>query len=620
MFPSSFQNKTRRQEWREEDMASAISAVESGQMGWMLASNTFKVPKTTLRRRVTKNKGNKKGYLGGFKVTFSPDLEAELASHVLELETRFFGMTRNELRKLVFELAQKHNLPHRFNKEKGMAGKKWFRGFLVRNPTISIRTPENTSTARSQAFNKENVKAYFKALAELLDEHNFEPQDIFNVDETGMGTVPTRNQKILATKGRKQVGTISSAERGLHYTAVCCFNALGTFVPPAFIFPRKRFKAELMDNAPSSSVAYCQEKGWMTSELFLRWLTHFVHHIKPSKDNKVLLLLDGHCSHKGLDVLEYAKDNGIVIFCFPAHCTHRLQPLDVGFFAPLQTYYNQEIQKWMKQFPGRTVTHFQVAGLFKNAYLKAAIPLTAINAFQKTGIVPFNPDVFEEWHFAPSLVTDKGDMNNMVHEAHQSIEKANIDGEGAEGKKGKSDEGNMEIDMDEIKGRQINENEENNKKNQREANVLKSRENLSQPSCSFQDSIEELSPLPKASNRTSENTQRKRRRGKTGLMNSTPDINELKKKKIEVLNKERMALARSAKKKIESMNEDENECDEEMEIDDDSDVACLYCNELYSRSRSREFWIKCQNCSGWCHAECADVSRKTKQFICDVCK
>ncbi|XP_047144756.1 uncharacterized protein LOC124818241 [Hydra vulgaris] len=143
-------------------------------------------------------------------------------------------------------------------------------------------------------------------------------------------------------------------------------NAIGTFAPPIFIFPRKRIKNELMDSAPL-------DKGQVT--------------------------------HKSLAVLKYAKENSVVIFCFPAHCTHRVQPLDVVFFGPLQTYYDQEIQTWLRKHPDRVMTHFQVPGLLNNAYLKIATLAKAVHAFAKTGIYPFNPNIFEDWMFVPSLTT-----------------------------------------------------------------------------------------------------------------------------------------------------------------------------------------------------------------------
>ncbi|KAH0998481.1 hypothetical protein HUJ05_008602 [Dendroctonus ponderosae] len=52
----------------------------------------------------------------------------------------------------------------------------------------------------------------------------------------------------------------------------------------------------------------------------------------------------------------------------PPHRTHRLQPLDVPFSGPLESYHNPEITTWLKSKPGRT----QVATIFGRAYGSAA--------------------------------------------------------------------------------------------------------------------------------------------------------------------------------------------------------------------------------------------------------
>ncbi|KAH8862723.1 tigger transposable element-derived protein 6-like [Schistosoma japonicum] len=36
-----------------------------------------------------------------------------------------FGLTATDLRTLVYQLAEQYHLPHRFNKDKEIAGKKW---------------------------------------------------------------------------------------------------------------------------------------------------------------------------------------------------------------------------------------------------------------------------------------------------------------------------------------------------------------------------------------------------------------------------------------------------------------------------------------------------------------
>lgn len=54
-------------------------------------------------------------------------------------------------------------------------------------------------------------------------------------------------------------------------------------------------------------------------------------------------------------------------------------------------------------------------------------------------------------------------------------------------------------------------------------------------------------------------------------------------------------------------------------IDDEVDCACIYCNDLYSRSKPGECWLKCTKCALWAHASCADVPKKTKNFVCELC-
>lgn len=570
-------SKTKRQEWGEQNMVEALRNIQEKNMGWQLAAKTFNVPASTLRRRFKNSCKSTKGDLGGRRPVFSRELEEEFVQHIRDMETRFFGITLKDLQKLIFEFADKNNIKNPFNKEKGIAGQKWIKGFLLRNPQISLRRPENTSAARAQAFNKENISEYFKVLNQILEKYKFPPENIYNVDESGLSTVQKRPQRILATKGRKQVGALSSAERGQHLTAVCCMNAIGTFVPPAFIFPRKRMKNELMDNAPIGSTAFCQENGWMCKEIFVQWLEHFVHYTKASEQNKVLLLLDGHNSHKSLEVLQYAKDNGVILFCFPPHCTHRVQPLDVGFFSPLQTYYGQEIQTWLKQNPGRIVTHFQIASLFNKAYLKAATPATAINAFAKTGVCPFDDNVFEEWMFQPSSTTDK--PINQDQDNHEQPQQRNVVVE------------------------------------------LPTADSTTSTHEKRKYSIQELSPLPQAVPGTS--NKRVRKPSKKGHLNSTPDINELKQEVEEKERKKREALARKAKRKFVTEEIPEDVSDDEVieDFDDDeSEAACLYCNSLYSRSKAKEAWIACQKCHSWCHCECAGVDRRRKQFICELCQ
>ena len=392
-------------------MVKALERVRSSEMSFREASRYYQVPKSTLERRV--NEQNKiavggKKHLGRFTTTFDTDFEEELVTYAKDMESRFFGITCRDLRKLAFDLAEKNNVEHRFNKVTGLAGKKWLRLFLKRHASISLRQPEATSYARAAGFNKPAVDRFFSLLRATIDKYSLDGSRIYNADETGMKTVQQQHSRVLALKGKKQVGAMTSAERGKNVTVVCATNACGHFLPPFFIFPRKRMNPVFMDHATPSSLGFAQENGWMTMDLFKSYLEHFVNIVKPSKEKPVCLVLDGHSSHtRNLAALDFASDTGIILLSLPPHTTHRLQPLDVCFFKPLQTYYDRFIATWLRNNPGRTFTEYQVAEAFGDAFGKAATVATAVNSFAKCGIWPCNPSVFSDLDFAAAETTDR---------------------------------------------------------------------------------------------------------------------------------------------------------------------------------------------------------------------
>lgn len=167
-------------------MTAAKHAVSCG-MSVKSAAIMYHIPRITLARWIAcplKKRG-----LGSRKAVFTVDQETELVQHLLDLESRFYGVTLQDMQKLAYELAVKNNLPHPFNHKRQMAGRNWVDGFLKRNPILSFRKPEATSAARARGFNKPSVSAFFDLLRDTLERKQFAPSRIFNADETGMTTV-----------------------------------------------------------------------------------------------------------------------------------------------------------------------------------------------------------------------------------------------------------------------------------------------------------------------------------------------------------------------------------------------------------------------------------------------
>ena len=78
------------------------------------------------------------------------------------------------------------------------------------------------------------------------------------------------------------------------------------------------------------------------------------------------------------------------------HSTHKTQPIDRTLLKPLQTYYDQAAERWLRTHVGRVITPYQLCGLFNEAYCKAATMSTSINGFARCGIWPCIRDVFAE--------------------------------------------------------------------------------------------------------------------------------------------------------------------------------------------------------------------------------
>jgi len=308
----------------------------------------------------------------------SDDEEEELVALLQDMESRLFGLTISDVRHLVFVFCEKNGISNTFNRNDGMAGRNWIKLFFSRHPQLSVRKPEAVSIQRAIGFNRAKVDRFFTELEKVCITESGERiipfSNIYNVDESGFSCVQ-KPKRIVATKGKKNVGALISGEKGKTITVVCCVSATSTYIPPVFIFPRVRMKQSLMDHGPPGSTGTCTKSGWINEETFEFWFDHFLNCVRPKNSAQpILLVFDGHSSHtRNLNVVLKARENNVMLLCMPSHCTHRLQPLDVAFFKSLNSHYDDECRKWLREHPGQRINEDRIPGLFSIAYGKSAI-------------------------------------------------------------------------------------------------------------------------------------------------------------------------------------------------------------------------------------------------------
>lgn len=179
----------------------------------------------------------------------------------------------------------------------------------------------------------------------------------------------------------------------------------------------------MVAEAPTGTLGLAAPSGWMNSELFVKTMQHFISYSNSSKDNPSLLIYDNHESHICIEALNLAKENGVTVLTVPPHSTGKLQPLDVGIFGPFKTAYNHAVDNWMLRNPGKTFSIYEVAGCVREAHMKAMTPGNICAAFKATGIFPFDRNVFTDFDFAPSEVTDRQvDIENNQNEINTPVQ------------------------------------------------------------------------------------------------------------------------------------------------------------------------------------------------------
>ncbi|XP_064595954.1 uncharacterized protein LOC135462656 [Liolophura sinensis] len=373
----------------------------------------FDIDPNTLRRYIIKVKENpgrvvETGYtrLSQERCILNPDMESDLATHIKDLADQFHGLSIEKCRELAFEYSKRNavQIPANWEKDK-KAGKDWFMAFRKRH-NLANRAAEATSLARATAFNRHTVGKFYDNLAAVMDKHMFQPQDIYNLDETGCTTVQNPG-KVVASKGKKQVGSVTSAERGELVTLEYAISAAGNIVPPMFVFPRVNFRDHFLNGAPPGAIGSAARSGWMNEELYLEYLRHFINHTRCSKDRPVLLILDNVESHISLEAIDLGRENGVVMLTLPPHTSHRLQPLDCSVYGPFKTAYNVAMDSWIRSNPGKTVTIYDIPSIVAEAQINAMTHRNILSGFRSTGIYPFNRTLFTDNDFASASVTDR---------------------------------------------------------------------------------------------------------------------------------------------------------------------------------------------------------------------
>jgi hypothetical protein len=171
-------------------------------------------------------------------------------------------------------------------------------------------------------------------LEELMEEHQFPPELIFNMDETMVDASGHRVKVITRAKGKRP--TTANEKKFEHITFGLCISAAGGFVRPLCILPLKTLPPLCAKVRQFFNISG-QENGFISNEIWHEWVEKvfipFVNRIRQElgyPDQKVLLIVDSHVTRAHQPTIDLFEANNILVFIIPAHSSTILQPLDLA--------------------------------------------------------------------------------------------------------------------------------------------------------------------------------------------------------------------------------------------------------------------------------------------------
>ena len=122
----------------------------------------------------------------------------------------------------------------------------WFYSFMSRWPELHVVKPSSLSEQRARCASEESINKYFSELEHIITKYPLKdkPHLIYNIDEKGINT-ETRPPNVVAGKYYQPQMVI--AETSELVTVIGAGNALGSSVPPFFVFPGQRMLPGLLE-------------------------------------------------------------------------------------------------------------------------------------------------------------------------------------------------------------------------------------------------------------------------------------------------------------------------------------------------------------------------------------
>ncbi|XP_068699252.1 chromodomain-helicase-DNA-binding protein 4-like isoform X3 [Montipora foliosa] len=317
--------------------------------------------------------------------------ENKLASYLIELRKQGYAKSKEIILFMASQMAAERG----HTVVGGCLSYKWWRGFVKRNPQVSLES----SQALKASQKMEAFGLFYKALLTSLTNNQYgslvgKPYLVFNADEN-VFDFDSVNKIVTATENWTKHGPEIPDTPKERMSVLSCINALGGNVPALFILKSQSGMVSygIQDDSPAAGRLFSRHKpGWTENDLYLKWFREVFLPSIP-RERPALLIVDGQKAVVTVDFAEEARANKILLLCRPEHLSFRLQPVNLSLTGPL----NQGFAKASAALLESTfalVERDNFVKIYNTAWCMTITPQLIQDGFRKVGIFPFNPEAY----------------------------------------------------------------------------------------------------------------------------------------------------------------------------------------------------------------------------------
>lgn len=342
---------------------------------------------TTLSRRIAgKTQARNEAHSKEQKLTW----EEEQALEEWTIQTSAWGWPPrvSRLRHMAIDIL-------RFRNNYDELGLNWVEKFLQRHPKLTGRFSQPLDKERALSHDPSMVNGWFKLYADTVQRYNIQRADIYNMDEKGFAIGLAGRVKVICPKYDLKAYMNQCGNREW-VSLIECISLDGRLLNPYIIFKGKvHLKVWYDDCLQKGGTIALSDNGWTNNILGLHWFKECFDPLTKAslQGTHRLLIYDGHASHINSDVISYCTKNNIILLCLPAHTTHFLQPLDVGFFSPLANYYRKHLENFTRFGADYTIDKTDFIRLYQKARIEAATEKNIAHSWMNAGLSPLNPSL-----------------------------------------------------------------------------------------------------------------------------------------------------------------------------------------------------------------------------------